>query len=75
MINYVLASDSTGKELFRIKVFDTPIDPKLEEDVQWVFITDLKLSGSALLVEDEKGRCYSINLDTKVSKRKFLCTF
>ena len=58
MFNYVLASDSTGRELFRIKVFDMPIDANLEEDVQWVFITALRLSGGSLLVKDEKGRCY-----------------
>jgi hypothetical protein len=75
MINYVLASDATGRELFRIKVFDMTIDPKLEEDVQWIFITNLKLSGSALLVKDGRGRCYAIDLDTKVSKRKFQCMF
>ena len=69
-IAYVLASDSTGKELFRIKVFDTPTDPKLEEDVQWVFITDLRLSGHLLLVKDEKGRCYIVNLDTRAVKPK-----
>lgn len=42
---YVVASDSSGRELFRIKVFEVPIDPKLETDVQWVFITELKLRG------------------------------
>ena len=73
--NYVYASDSTGKELFRIKVFDVPIDPKLEEDVQWVFITDLKLMGGSLQVKDDKGRCYLINLDTKKVKRKYWCMF
>jgi len=75
MINYVLASDSAGKELFRIKVFEMPIDPKLEEDVQWVFITDLVLKGDSLQVKDEKGRCYVINLDTKAVKRKYWCLF
>jgi hypothetical protein len=73
--NYVYASDSAGKELFRIKVFDMPIDPNLEEDVQWVFITGLTLTGSSLQVKDEKGRCYVINLDTKAVKRKYWCLF
>jgi len=73
--NYVYASDSTGKELFRIKVFDMPIDPRLEEDVQWVFITDLVLEGESLQVKDEKARCYVINLDTRAVKRKYWCLF
>jgi hypothetical protein len=67
--NYVIASDSTGKEQFRIKVFDTTIDPKMEEDVQWVFITELKLTGNSLIVKDEKSRCYTIDLDTRTVKR------
>jgi len=73
--NYVYAADSTGKELFRIKVFEMPIDPNLEEDVQWTFITELTLTGSSLRVKDEKGRCYVINLDTKAVKRKYWCLF
>jgi hypothetical protein len=68
--NYVVASDSTGKEQFRIKVFDTPIDRKLEEDVQWVFITELKLAGRSLIVKDEKSRCYTVDLETKTVKQK-----
>jgi hypothetical protein len=73
--NYVYASDSTGKELFRVKIFDMPIDPKLEEDVQWIFITDLRLTGGSLQVKDEKGRCYLINLVTRSVKRKYWCMF
>jgi hypothetical protein len=73
--NYVIASDSTGKEQFRIKVFDTPIDPKLEEDVQWVFINELKVSGDFLLVKDEKGRCFAINLTTRGVNREYRCLF
>ena len=73
--NFVVASDSTGKDLFRIKVFDMPIDPKHEEDAQWVFITHLGLSGDSLVVKDEKGRCYVINLDTRIVKRKPWCMF
>jgi hypothetical protein len=75
LINWVLASDPTGGELFRIKVFDMPIDPRLEEDAQWVFITGLRLSGGSLLVEDEKGRCYAVDLDTRAVKRKYWCRF
>ncbi|MGB6475725.1 MAG: hypothetical protein WBF04_16875 [Candidatus Sulfotelmatobacter sp.] len=72
-VGYVLASDSGGKKLFQITVFETEIDPKLEEDVQWVFIIDLRLSGNSLLVKDEKSRCFSINLDTRVVEKKHRC--
>ena len=43
----------------------TRIKPWLEEDVQWVFISDLKLDEDSLLVRDEKNRCYSIQLNTR----------
>ena len=72
-IGYVQASDSVGKRLFRINVFETKIDLSLEEDVQWIFITGLKVVGNSLWVRDEKSRCYSINLDTKAVEKKTGC--
>jgi hypothetical protein len=69
-LGYILASDSTGKVLFQIRVFETEIDAELEEDVQWVFITELKLTGHSLIVTDEKSRCYSVDLQTRTVKRK-----
>ena len=45
------------------------IDPDLEEDVQWVFITKLELSGDKLLVTNSKGNQYRVDLETgKVEK-------
>jgi len=44
-VGYILASYSDGKGLFQIKIFETDIDPKLEEDVQWVFITGTETHG------------------------------
>lgn len=69
-VGYILASDSTGKVLFQIRIFEAKIDPKLEEDVQWVFITELKLTGPSLMVTDEKSRCYSVDLQTRTVKRQ-----
>ena len=68
-VGYILASDAAGKVLFQIKVFETEIHPKLEEDVQWIFIRELKLTGSSLVVKDEKSRCYSVDLETKAVKQ------
>jgi hypothetical protein len=63
---YVVASDlSTGKELWKLEVFHTDFDPQLEQDVQWVFITKLKLKKDSLFTLDEKSRCYSIELKTR----------
>jgi len=70
---YVQASDSAGNHLFRIIVFQTEINPNLEGDVQWVFITDLRLAGNSLWVKDEKSRCYSVDLKTKAVEKKPGC--
>jgi len=62
---YVMATDtSTGRELWRTKVFHTHVKFWIEEDVQWVFITNLRLMGNSLFVRDEKARCYSVELKT-----------
>ncbi len=69
--SYVVASDgASGRKLWRVKVFHTRIKIwRGEEDNQWVFISDLKLAGSSLLVRDENNRCYSISLKTKRVKK------
>ena len=62
---YVVATDTaTGKQLWRVKVFHTPIKPWIEEDVQWVFITDLKLVKTSLFIRDGKERCYAVDVKT-----------
>jgi hypothetical protein len=62
---YVVATDtSTGRELWRAEVFHTHIKSWVEEDVQWVFITNLRLMDNSLFVRDEKARCYSVDLKT-----------
>ena len=50
-------------------VFETKIEPDLEEDVQWVFITHLRFKGTVLFVKDEKSRCYRVNVATKVVEK------
>jgi outer membrane protein assembly factor BamB len=62
---YVAAFDaSTGKELWKVKVFHTRIKFWVEEDIQWVFITNLILIDKLLFVRDERARCYSIDIRT-----------
>ncbi len=74
---FVIASDAkTGKELWRLTIFETKIEPFLEEDVQWVFITRLELKGNSLLVQDEKSRCYQIDLAARhVTKKNCFLVF
>jgi len=67
----VIASDAkTGNELWRLTIFETKIAPFLEEDVQWVFITRLAFKENSLLVQDEKSRCYKIDLTTRQVVKK-----
>ena len=69
---YVVAEDaSSGNELWKVKVFHNNVKFWIEEDVQWVFISNLKLANNMLFVRDEQSRCYSIDLKRKhVSKQK-----
>src|SRR5262245_30202122 len=70
---YVVAADaSSGKVLWRVKVFHNRIKFWVEADAQWVYITDLKLGNNSLLVRDERSRCYSVDL-TKRRVRRCEC--
>ena len=65
-IQYVVATDTaTSRELWRVEIFRTHIKPWIEEDNQWVFITNLTLSDGTLLIRDEKSRCYILDLTTR----------
>ena len=71
---YVVADDITsGKQLWRVRVFRTHIKPWIEIDVQWIFIKELKLREGSLFVRDGKDRCYVVNVrDHRV--RKAVCS-
>ena len=60
---YVVAADgSSSKVLWCAKIFHNHIRFWMEEDVQWIYITDLKLTNNSLLLRDERSRCYSVDL-------------
>jgi hypothetical protein len=63
---YIEAWDvQTNKKLWELTVFTNGVDPKLEEDVQWVFVKSLSLRGGMLMITSERGRTYQIDLKTK----------
>ena len=63
---YIEAWDvRTNKKLWELTVFNNRIDPKLEEDVQWVFIDKLGARDGTLMVKSESGNTYQIDLKTK----------
>lgn len=64
---FVQAHDSkTGKLLWSVKLYQTRYDPKLEQDVQDVFISEVKLDRTfrVLLIRDEKDRVFTVFLDS-----------
>jgi hypothetical protein len=69
---YVVTTDaSSGNILWKVKVFHNHFKFWIEGDVQWVYITDLKLVDNWLFVRDEKCRCYFVDLKKKrVRKRQ-----
>ena len=64
---YVAAYDRGGRELWVLKVYDVTYDKTREEDKQDVFITRLALDAEArhLVVENERGAIYSVDLRTR----------
>jgi hypothetical protein len=63
---YIEARDiQTNKKLWDLTVFVNQIDPRLEEDVQWVFIKALSIRDGALVVTSERDKIYRVDLKTK----------
>lgn len=64
-------NEETGKILWDIVIYTIKIDPSLEQDVQWVFITGLAVQDNTLLVTNENNEQYILDLKTrKVEKVK-----
>src|SRR5262245_5432487 len=55
----------TNKKLWELTVFTNPIDPNLEQDVQWVFIKTLNIHDGRLVVTSERGTTYQVDVNTK----------
>jgi hypothetical protein len=56
----------TDKKLWDLTIFTNRIDPKLEQEIQWVFIKTLEIRDSILYLTSENGKIYWVNLKTKV---------
>jgi hypothetical protein len=65
----VVAEDAaSGKVLWSVVVFRTAIDPKLEEDVQWVYVTGLEVVAGDLVVTDEHDRRWAVSPTTRKAR-------
>lgn len=65
---YLVARDArSGRELWRQRIYVTAYDPKLESDVQDVFIASLRAGrgGRTLEITDERGRRYTLDLSSR----------
>jgi hypothetical protein len=58
-------SESTGKKLWDVVIYTIKIDPNLEQDVQWVFITKLAIRDNTIIVTNEKNEQFTLDLKTK----------
>jgi hypothetical protein len=59
----------TGKKLWEKTLYTVRLNPKLETDVQWLYIQFLQLQGNQIIATNEQNQRYSINLKTLQSKR------
>ena len=67
----VIATDAaSGRELWRQRIYTIHYDRKLEQDAQDVFITSLKLRGGALLITNERGERFALDLSTRKVTRE-----
>ena len=65
-VGYVVATDlASGKELWRKTVFRVCLCPLIEHDVQWVFIRQMRREGGRLILVNERGKTYSLDLKTR----------
>lgn len=68
---YIEAWDTrANKKLWELKIYDIKYDPGLEKDVQEIYITSLRIEYGKLIVTNEAGEEYEVELATKkVTKR------
>jgi len=61
---HLVAKDAQGKQLWVQEIYSNVVDPKMEADVQDVFITSLRLSkdGKSLEITDEQERKYRFDI-------------
>ena len=71
-MGFVVATDlASHKELWRERIYIVYINPLMERDVQDVFITSLVVYRGALIITNERGDSYTLELATRqVTKRK-----
>jgi hypothetical protein len=67
-IGVSIAKDAfSNRELWRKRIYTLRYDHRLEQDVQDVFITSLAVrDGNALIITNERGERYVLDLSTRI---------
>lgn len=69
-MGYVVAvNPGSGATLWEQKIYDVKIDPALEADIQYIFITSLAVQGGDLIVTNEAGARYAMNLSSRAVRK------
>lgn len=67
---YIRAFDqNTNKHLWTVQIYKTTYQSSVEQDVQDIFITSIKIQEGTLHIYDEKNRIFKLNLKDKTVKR------
>ena len=70
-MGWVEARDETGDTLlWEVRVYIVTYDPAKEQDVQDVYITELRLEGGELVVRDEREHEWIADLATHEARRR-----
>ena len=64
---YLAAKDSaTGEHLWLLRIYEVHYNPKKEEDVQDLFITEMGVRDGMVRVKEEMGRVYAVDVLNKL---------
>jgi hypothetical protein len=70
-VGIVIATDaSSSRELWRQRIYTIRYDRTLEQDAQDVFITSLKRRGNTLVITNERGERFVLDLSTRKITRE-----
>lgn len=63
----LVATDAaSGKRLWSMAVYGNPVDPKLEDDVQWVYFTSMAFDPDGRLrITNEQGRTFLVDVKAR----------
>ena len=66
VMGFLVATDTRShRELWRKRIYAVHVNPLLERDVQDVFITSLVVERGALLISNERGELFTLDLATR----------